>query len=365
MAVPREDWLKQIACGKTPAELKCVRERMMDRMLGQEHPESDPFGWTETVNIVQDAILLRTAALAEEELAVRGLGRPPVPYAFVLFGSGGRREQTLWSDQDNGLVYRQVPGTEAAASAYFEQLGLRLTSLLEEAGFPPCEGKVTCREPFWRRSDEAWLETIRGWIETAAWEELRYLLIVSDVRCIHGDSELACVLAGTILRSVQASPELARALLANTLHRKAAMGVFGQLIRERYGKDTGSVDVKYGEYIPLVNAIRLLALENGIHESTTVYRIRSLVSLGVLPYALADECLNALRLALLHRAIAPGREEHGVYMSAGKLPPAMLTKERVRELKQGVKAGKTLQAWVEARHRPGRTALLRPGGGDR
>ena len=36
-----------------------------------------------------------------------GFGKPPVPYAFILFGSGGRSEQTLWSDQDNGLIYEE------------------------------------------------------------------------------------------------------------------------------------------------------------------------------------------------------------------------------------------------------------------
>ena len=48
------------------------------------------------------------------DLETAGHGRAPVAYSWLVAGSEGRREQTLKTDQDNGLVYRDPPaGAEA------------------------------------------------------------------------------------------------------------------------------------------------------------------------------------------------------------------------------------------------------------
>ena len=40
------------------------------------------------------------------------LGPPPVPFAFFVLGSEGRSESTLFTDQDNALVYLDPPAPE-------------------------------------------------------------------------------------------------------------------------------------------------------------------------------------------------------------------------------------------------------------
>ena len=39
------------------------------------------------------------------ELAEERQGTPPVPYAWLAFGSAARGEMNMASDQDNGLAY--------------------------------------------------------------------------------------------------------------------------------------------------------------------------------------------------------------------------------------------------------------------
>ena len=52
-----------------------------------------------------------------------GLGRPPVPYAWLALGSEGRREQTLRTDQDNAIVFADVsPEEEEEVQGYFLDL---------------------------------------------------------------------------------------------------------------------------------------------------------------------------------------------------------------------------------------------------
>ena len=60
------------------------------------------------------------------------------------------------------------------------------------------------------------------------------------------------------------------------MHHKISLGVFGHLITERYGEDAGGFDIKYGAYIPIVNGIRLLAIQAGILATSTLERIKQL-----------------------------------------------------------------------------------------
>jgi CBS domain-containing protein len=53
-------------------------------------------------------------------------GPPPAPFAFLLFGSEGRREQTLKTDQDNAIVFEDVPVEKEQGSGPIFSLGTRV-----------------------------------------------------------------------------------------------------------------------------------------------------------------------------------------------------------------------------------------------
>ena len=54
---------------------------------------------TKTVTSVADAVIRKYILSAVEEL-----GEPPVPFSFMVLGSQGREEQTLFTDQDNAVI---------------------------------------------------------------------------------------------------------------------------------------------------------------------------------------------------------------------------------------------------------------------
>jgi hypothetical protein len=60
----------------------------------------------EWIAILNDLVVLSAVDLAEAEFDL-----PLVPWCWLAFGSEGRLEQTLDTDQDNGLVF--VPESEA------------------------------------------------------------------------------------------------------------------------------------------------------------------------------------------------------------------------------------------------------------
>jgi CBS domain-containing protein len=299
------------------------------------------------INQLHDALIKRTIHLAENQLEARGLGCPPVPYAFILFGSGGRGEQTLWSDQDNGFIYEDSETYSAEVlESYFSELIACILRGLEVLGYPPCQGKVTASNVQWKKSYSTYSRMMLDWFEAPEWENVRYLLILADMRSIYGDASLVARLKDEFNAYVKNHPLILQALLSNTLHHKVSLGIFGQLITERYGEDAGGVDIKYGAYIPIVNGIRLLAIGAFVEASSTLERLSSLIASQVVPEHIGEEWRKAFIIALKHRDLTPFQLEDGLYTTRGKLRADQLNRASRQELKFCLHTGIEIQKFV-------------------
>ncbi|BBH19323.1 hypothetical protein Back11_06680 [Paenibacillus baekrokdamisoli] len=300
------------------------------------------------LNRVHDALIKRTIALSEEQMARMGNGSPPVPYAYLLFGSGGREEQTLSSDQDSGLIYGDSDDEtkREEISQYFNVFSKTIVELLKQVGYPPCEGEVISTNKLWNQSLSEWKKQLNSWFEDPNWERVRYLLIVADCRLIYGKESLLLTLQDHFYSDMLKNPVIVKHMLNNTMRHKMLLGVFGQLLKEQYGEDAGSLDVKYGAYIPMVNAIRLLSIECGLRQTSTLGRIRGLVQQGKLSQANADIYSDVFRLFLKLRLMTTERNEEGFYSNSGKLASRRLTRDMIQELKSGLRIGKKLQRSV-------------------
>lgn len=300
------------------------------------------------LNGMHDALIGRVIVLAEAEMARSGSGPPPVPYAYLLFGSGGREEQTLTSDQDSGLLYGD-PEDETdreTVDAYFQSFAGIVVNLLKQLGYPPCDGGVISTNPKWRLSLSGWRTMLNGWFEDPDWERVRYLLIVADGRCVYGDRKLMRSLQDCFFSDMLQNPVIVKHMRSNTMRHKVLIGVFGQLLKEEYGQDAGSLDIKYGAYIPMVNAVRMLALQSGIRESSTQERIQGLVRSGKLSFGEAAEIAEAFRLFLRLRLMTTERSVDGLLSNNGKLAGSKMSKELIDELKSGLRIGKKLERRV-------------------
>jgi len=68
-------------------------------------------------------------------MADEGHGYPPVPYCRLAMGSEGRQEQTLLTDQDNALLYKDVPnGEDDQVKGWFLRLSRRIVDALDRYG---------------------------------------------------------------------------------------------------------------------------------------------------------------------------------------------------------------------------------------
>lgn len=329
------------------AELRTQREQV-HKIMQMQSLISNPIQWNRELNAAHDWLIQRNIALSENIMVEAGYGLPPVPYAFVLFGSGGREEQTLWSDQDNGMIYELADHDNIAqVSHYYTLLSNHIVAGLKVLGYPPCEGEVICSNESWRKSIFDWKSTLQGWLEEPNWEHIRYLLIVEDMRAVYGKTSLVVSLKQYIGQFMKENRSILENLLRNTLHRKASLGIFGQLLTERYGEDAGGVDIKYGSYIPIVNGIRLLAIRAGIMETSTLERIEKLLESKQVTEEWANEWIRAFTLNLELRSRTPFQVAEGMYSSRGKLLARLLTEPSRLELKFSIHVGMDLQKYVQ------------------
>jgi CBS domain-containing protein len=233
------------------------------------------------VSRLNDALIARLLRIAEARL-----GRPPCPYAFVVFGSEGRMEQALLTDQDNALVYRD---DTPEATAYFGKLAQSVVDGLIAASFPPCKGGFMATN--WHRPLAEWERLFRGWMETPEPRALIEAANFFDFRAVGGTLSVSPLndilyLAG---RERTFLAHLARA----SLMFEPPLGLFRQVKEEEDG-----VDLKRGGIIPIVSLARLHALEAGVRARPTLERLPAAAAAGGLSKEGAETLAEAFRFLL-------------------------------------------------------------------
>lgn len=233
---------------------------------------------------VNDALFHRLIALAE-----RDLGPPPCDYAWLVFGSEGRMEQALLTDQDNALVYAdEGPDRQA----YFEALAGRVVGDLQTAGFPPCPGGYMATS--WCRSLAAWEELMASWVATPTPEALMMAGIFFDFRVVAGGLDVAG-LERIILDS--ADNELFSAYLAReALRFRPPLNMF-----RRISAKDGRVDLKSGGIAPLVAAGRVFGIRAGSSARPTRERFEAARTAGLVSEDLSRIVIETYRFLLAIR----------------------------------------------------------------
>ncbi len=252
-----------------------------------------------------EAIHRRAAELSEHEL-----GSPPCPYALAVFGSLAREEQLVGSDQDNGLVIADE--ADDAAHAYFEQLGTRISDLLDACGYVYCKGGIMAKNAEQRATLSHWIERYEDWIANPDEDRILRTTIFFDMRCVHGDASLASELRRRTVDVVNASPLFVSFLSRDALRAKVPLGIFRNLVLEKSADGQKVFDAKRQAIMPIVDIARTHALLAGLAEVGTLKRLEALRVGGHInakdAQSLEDAFLlvNEMRIAHQARQIGAG-----------------------------------------------------------
>ncbi|MCR8642629.1 DUF294 nucleotidyltransferase-like domain-containing protein [Paenibacillus sp. N1-5-1-14] len=338
---------KKIADAVTMRKLREIRDSITSLfMLEEVSGQGDILERYARFNVLQDCLIARVVQLVESDLSSGGRVAP-CAYAFVLFGSGGRREQTYVSDQDNGIIYADQPIEKIfQAHHYFRMLGEAVQHALEEIGYPPCAGRVVCGNTAWRGSVRDWNEQLYKWGTEPTWEHIRYLLVMADMRMVYGSADVVEHVAESFRQLMHTRPELVQEMLANTLFHRPITGVFGNLVPIPYGEYAGGIEIKYGLYIPFVNAIRLLSLIHGVQAVSTIERMKQLADRQVLAVIGMQMFYRGLADTLSLRSCSEAGQIEGMVQSGGIIEKELITKEIRLRIKNSIRVVKRMQRLV-------------------
>jgi CBS domain-containing protein len=284
------------------------------------------------LNELHDEIMNQVLDISMKQVFPR-IGPPPSPFSFFVMGSAGRLEQSVWSDQDHGIIYCDQSDE---IKAYFLTLGKEISKGLYLAGYPYCAGGVMSSNPFWCKSKSEWEGQIKTWALAASWESIRYLLIFIDGRSVYGRHKLLEGLKNIVFQAVKNEHLMSR-ISNNTLNLKKGIGVLGQLLVETHGKHTGSLNIKEIALFPYVNTVRLLAIKNNLLKTSTLSRFEKL-------QVPDKESYKEMFLKLLNYRLLFSNQKD--YESGHYLPVDILTKEQKNEVKDIIKHGALLHQSV-------------------
>jgi CBS domain-containing protein len=212
---------------------------------------------SQIVSSLNDALVKRLVSLTFARL-----GTAPTSFAWIVFGSEGRLEQTLLTDQDNALIYAEE---SEAGRDYFAALAKQVVDGLIQAGFPPCAGGFMATN--WCKPLAAWQKLFTQWTHLPTPDALLNASIFFDLRRVAG------TLSVEPLEEIIVAARSHRLFLAHMA--RGAMDFQPPLgFLNRLRSDYGKVDLKRGGIAPIVALARVAALAAGSRERSTLERLR-------------------------------------------------------------------------------------------
>jgi len=293
----------------------------------------------EWIAILNDLVVLSAVDLAEAEFDL-----PLVPWCWLAFGSEGRLEQTLDTDQDNGLVF--VPETEADTEALrqrFLPFARRVNALLDACGFPLCKGEVMAGNPRWCLSMTEWRSQFAGWISSATPDDLLNATIFFDFRAVAGDVGLAASLQRWLLASTGDNDLFLRFMAGNALRGGPPLGRIRDFVVDR---DSGLLDLKRDGSRIFVDAARILALALGVFDTATVGRLQAAGSQLGWPRREVDACVEAFDFIQQLRL----RGQQDKAGPPNRIAPAALNELERAFLKESFRQARKLQHRLQLRY---------------
>jgi CBS domain-containing protein len=241
---------------------------LVDQMLGHGASVEQ---LTQIIAALNDHITRRAI-----ELILQEVGPPRATFSWLAFGSEGREEQTLKTDQDNGILFQVPPGATAGdIRAELLPFADRVNDALQDCGFPRCSGGVMASNPDWCLSQEEWAQKFADWVNRADGKRLLYATIFFDFRTLYGPPEPVEDLRRWLLGMVHDHRNFFRRMVELALSIRPPLGLFRDFVVQRGGDATHTLDLKLNGITPFVDAGRIFALYAGIGETNTAQRLRA------------------------------------------------------------------------------------------
>ncbi len=264
---------------------------------------------------------------------------------LMLMGSEGRGEQTVRTDQDNGLLLAEpVPKPDLAA---FREA---FSGALDSFGFPPCPGNVMVRNPVWSQPVDGFARQLRAWVHERSPDAALNIAIFYDAIAVAGRAELLARCKAELVSLMRGEAVLV-ARFAHLIESfvTPSLGPIASLMVS-VGVGSDEIDLKRAGTFPIVHGVRAMAIERGITADSTAARIEALVASTSLEPDFGRELLSALRVFMEFRLRAQlEAARRGAMDQESLLRPARLTSADRDILRDALRIARQFRSLLRSR----------------
>jgi CBS domain-containing protein len=259
---------------------------------------------TRMISSLNDQLVARLLDITTPRHDVSG-----VVLCWIGMGSEGRSEQTIATDQDNGLILvPNYPNVSAdAIRARLLPFAREVNAGLDALGYPLCKGGVMAMNPKWCASLDEWRTAFFGWIDRGDPQSLLEANIFFDFRALWGEAAIAEALRVDIAGRAQGNPRFLKQMSDNALTVRPPLNWMGEISAKEDAKGVAGIDLKASGTAAFVDGARILALASGVTATNTVERLQAagaakgIHESEINAWADAFEYLQFLRLRTQHR----------------------------------------------------------------
>jgi CBS domain-containing protein len=321
-------------------ETQRLAASMLDQGVGAEQ-------MAHFISTLNDLLTIRIIELTETEFAL-----PKVEWCWLAFGSEGRYEQTLSTDQDNGIIFVTANGDAGATESLrqaFLPFARAVNEKLDACGFPLCKGNVMASNPELCLSLEEWQTKFSSWLHAAHPQALLNATIYFDFRALYGVESLSEELRDWLLARAGEANLFLRFMAENALQVELPLGFIRDFVYDKNGDFPHTIELKASGSRPFVDAARIFALAAGVRQTGTAQRLRAVAEkmrLGREDVAAIIEGFYFILLLRLRH-----QQEGGDESGANRIDPDQLNELERTILKEAFKQAKKLQSRLQLDYR--------------
>jgi len=290
---------------------------------------------TQIITTLNDLLTTRIIELELQESPARG-----IEFCWLALGSEGRFEQTLNTDQDNGIIFALKDSQDPAElRAVLLPFAKRINLALAECGFPLCGGDVMASNPKWCLSLDEWQTTFDKWIYHGGPMDLLHSTIFFDFRPLHGATHLGTALREWLQAAAPKNSRFLHQLAVNALRNRPPLG----MVRDFVTGDDHTIDLKMNGITPFVDAARIFSLAIGGTHTNTLQRLREIaLPLNISTRDVDAYCQAFLFIQLLRLRLHHVQSEQGTVLT-NRVDPDTLNNLDQRILKEAFRQARKLQ----------------------
>lgn len=293
------------------------------------------------ISTLNDALTQRIIELEQSRHLLQD-----IDWCWLAFGSEGRLEQTISTDQDNGLIFAARHGVaEREARDRLLSFAQAVNRMLDACGFPLCSGNIMAGNPQWCLSLHEWEERFASWTANTDPRALLNAVIFFDFRALSGNAALADALREKLFKLTTGNARFLRQLAQYALEAKPPLGLLRDFLTDEEGEHAGTLDLKKSGARLFVDAARIFSLATASAHTSTAQRLRqggARLNMREEEIAAAVEAFYFIQLLRLRGQMAaePGQ----VRATHNRIDPYRLNEVDRRILKESLRQARKLQS---------------------